>query len=149
MIEFADATEAEALAHLHASAFERPWDAAEITTLLANRARFALLARTPAPSGFIIAAAAGGEAEILTLAVAPDARRNGLGAALVEAAAGAAARRDASALFLEVAEDNHPARALYAKLGFETAGGRPDYYAGAKAGVSAIIMRRALPFQGL
>ncbi len=68
-----------------------------------------------------------GEAEVLTLAVRPAARRRGIGRALVEAAA-TLAEASAAAMFLEVAADNPGAVALYAQTGFEIVGRRPGYY---------------------
>ena len=145
MIETADASVAALLAALHARAFEKSWSEAEIATLLQNPTAFALIARAGAPQGFILAWVAGGEAEILTVAVDPASRRKGVGAALVTAAGVTALVRGAETMHLEVAEDNEPARALYAKLGYEEAGCRPGYYAAASAAKDAIVMRRKLP----
>jgi ribosomal-protein-alanine N-acetyltransferase len=85
-----------------------------------------------------------GEAEVLTLAVRPAQRRRGIARALVDAAA-LLASRTASAMFLEVADDNPAAVALYAQAGFAAVGRRAGYYArpGAPA-ADAIVMRRTL-----
>jgi ribosomal-protein-alanine acetyltransferase len=64
------------------------------------------------------------EAEILNLAVAPEARRQGIATRLVEETAAAAGGR----LWLEVRPSNVAARKLYEKLGFQEAGLRPNYY---------------------
>ena len=82
--------EAPALAEIHAAAFDHAWSAAEIAQLLDGPGGFALLVETDAPLAFILCRAVAGEAEILTLAVDPAARRRGLARALVDAAAGAA-----------------------------------------------------------
>jgi ribosomal-protein-alanine N-acetyltransferase len=97
------------------------------------------------PLGFIVVRAVAGEAEILTLAVHPEARRLGLGRALVQAAATTARTFGAEAFWLEVAVDNAAATALYAATGFEPAGRRPYYYArpGGER-VDALVMRRLL-----
>lgn len=113
------------LAEIHAAAFPAPWDAAAFATLLNQAGVFVL----EAPDGFILLRAVADEAEILTLAVRPAARRAGLGAGLVEQGAVAAAAYGATRLFLEVAQDNAPALALYARAGFAEAGRRPGYYA--------------------
>lgn len=118
-----------ALAALHAACFAKAWDGAALAGLLSAPASFAVFA----PDGFILAQAAGGEAEILTLAVAPAARGRGLGRALVTAAARHAATMGANALFLEVEEGNAPALALYAGLGFLQVGRRTGYYEGRDA----------------
>jgi len=115
----------EALAALHAEAFETPWDAASLTALLDSPGVFAV----EQPDGFILIRVVADEAEILTLAVRPAARRNGLGGRLVEAAVVRAAAHGAARMFLEVAEDNVAARALYARAGFVEAGRRRGYYA--------------------
>ena len=91
--------------------------------------------------GFILIRVVADEAEILTLAVRPQARRHGLGLSLVEQAAQTAAEHGAARLFLEVAEDNAAARSLYARAGFETAGRRPRYYARANGpAVDALLL---------
>ncbi|MCR0983315.1 GNAT family N-acetyltransferase [Roseomonas populi] len=135
----AAATEADipALAALHAEAFppDERWGATAITTMLRLEGGFGFLAEG---AGFILARAVAGEAEILTLAVRPTARRQGLGARLLEAAVAEAARRGASALFLEVSEANGPARALYARAGAAEVGRRRRYYAD---GTDALVLR--------
>jgi len=145
MIEAAGADACALLADLHARAFDRPWSASEIAKLLENTAVFALVSRADAPQGFVMAWAAAGDAEVLTVAVVPEARRKGVGASLVTAAGVAALVRGAASMHLEVAEDNEAARALYRKLGYEEAGRRRAYYAGEGGSVDAIVMRRALP----
>jgi ribosomal-protein-alanine N-acetyltransferase len=115
----------EALAVLHAEAFETPWDTASLAALLASPGVFAVAE----DDGFILIRVVADEAEILTLAVRPSARRGGLGRRLVEAAVVRAAALGAARMFLEVAEDNVAARALYARTGFIEAGRRRGYYA--------------------
>jgi ribosomal-protein-alanine N-acetyltransferase len=145
MIEAVSAAACELLAELHARAFDRPWTASEIAKLLENTAVFALIARADAHQGFVMAWAAAGDAELLTVAVVPEARRKGVGASLVTAAGVTALVRGAASMHLEVAEDNESARALYRKLGYEEAGRRHAYYAGEGGSVDAIVMRRTLP----
>ena len=77
---------------------------------------------------------------------ASSARRAGLGRALVEAAALEAARSGARSLFLEVAQDNAAAAALYRGAGFVEAGRRPGYYRrGDAPPADALILVRNLP----
>ena len=130
--------DARLLAALHGSAFERPWDEPAFEALLVTFNVFGLMLDG---QGFILCRAVADEAEILTLAVAPLVRRNGVARALVEAAAATAAARGAESLFLEVAADNAPALALYAGAGFEPAGLRKGYYAN---GADAMVLRRTL-----
>ena len=138
--------DAEALARAHASAFDASWTAPDIAALMSASGSFAILSETDGEAtGFVLGRALAGEAEILTLAVAPGARRSGLGRALVEALAKEAAALGAKALFLEVAADNAAALALYDRAGFERAGVRRAYYA--RPGgprMDALILRRRL-----
>jgi ribosomal-protein-alanine N-acetyltransferase len=116
---------AEALAVLHADAFDAPWSAPAFASLLDQPGVILEACR----DGFVLIRVAADEAEILTLAVRSPARRAGLGSRLTRRAAECALEAGAARLFLEVAEDNTAARALYARQGFAEAGRRPNYYA--------------------
>lgn len=131
-----------ALAALHATGFERGWSAAALADLLDQPGVMVMTA----PDGFILIRVVADEAEILTLAVHPQARGRGQGARLTRQAAAAAAAAGARRLFLEVAEDNTAARALYRRTGFESVGRRPRYYARAGAApVDALLLSLNLP----
>jgi [ribosomal protein S18]-alanine N-acetyltransferase len=134
-----------ALAELHASAFDEPWLADEILRFAEDRGGFALaIEHEGTLAGFILCRLIAGEAEVLTLAVRPAARRRGVARALLEAAIVLAAPT-AESMFLEVAADNPGAVALYEGAGFETVGRRAGYYGRPGAGsVDALVMRRAL-----
>lgn len=91
----------------------------------------------------LLAPRGAGEGDIQTIAVAPRARRNGLGRVLMNAMIGEARSRGAREIFLEVRADNPGAQALYLSLGFEEIGVRPQYYQ--PDGVDAIVMRLTVP----
>lgn len=114
------------MAALHARSFTtpRPWSEAEITALLASPLVFALTR----PGAFLLGRVVAGEAELLTIAVHPNQRRAGLGGALVAAFLTESRARGGESAFLEVAEGNDAARALYAACGFAPAGRRRGYY---------------------
>ncbi|MEW6391463.1 MAG: GNAT family N-acetyltransferase [Pseudomonadota bacterium] len=135
------------LADLHDKAFDRPWTALEFEDLLKSPGVFAILGEAGEPAeakGFVLCRSIAGEAEILTIAVDPAARRRGWGAALVEVAAGVAAETGAEALFLEVAVDNTAAIALYQATRFAKVGLRKGYYPHPDGAKDAVVMRRAL-----
>ena len=99
-----------------------------------------------APDGFILLRVVADEAEILTLAVRPAARRRGVGARLVQEGGRLVAVRGATRLFLEVAADNDAALSLYRRAGFADAGRRPAYYARPEgARQDALILALNLP----
>ncbi len=118
---------AKLLAGLHAGAFPSParWREPAFAALLGLPNHGGLL--DPA-GGFVLGRVVADEAEILTLAVLPTARRRGLGRALVSGWQHQAQRRGATRLFLEVAVENFEAQALYAACGFATVGRRRGYY---------------------
>jgi ribosomal-protein-alanine N-acetyltransferase len=131
---------ADALAAIHAAAFRaaEAWSAAVLATQLSRPGCFALIDPV---GGMVLARVAADEAEILTLAVAPAARRGGIGRRLVAAAMRRAAAAGAAAMFLEVAPGNAPARALYARAGFVRVGRRAHYYPN---GGDALVLRAEL-----
>ncbi|MFA4899368.1 MAG: ribosomal protein S18-alanine N-acetyltransferase [Brevundimonas sp.] len=129
------------LAALHAQAFAAPWSADTFADLLSQPGMLAV----SEPDGFILIRTVVDEAEILTLAVVPSARRHGLGRRLVEEAAVAAVQAGATRLFLEVADDNIAARGLYEGAGFDPIGRRKAYYASADGSrTDALVMSRDL-----
>jgi len=134
---FDDAAGTHELAALHAACFPDPWDAAAIAKLLGTPGTFAFHNK----DGFVLARTAAGEAEILTLAVAPSARGQGLGRALLQAAINRARESGAETMFLEVGAENPHALALYAGLGFAKVGTRKGYY----GGKDALVLRLPLP----
>ena len=128
------------LAALHAQAFppaER-WDEQAFRQILALPGSLAWLADE---HGFVLARVAADEAEIITLAVLPLARRLGIGAGLMAQAMQHAQDLGAAAMLLEVAEHNHAARTLYAGLGFTQVGLRKSYYAD---GSNALVLKADL-----
>jgi tRNA threonylcarbamoyladenosine biosynthesis protein TsaB len=132
-----DRDDPASLAALHGACFPEAWTAPAIAQLLATPGTFAFAGA----QGFILVRAAADEAEILTIAVAPEARRRGLGRALLDAAAAHAVSLGAQRLFLEVSTANDAALALYRGAGFAQAGLRKGYY----NGQDALILSRTLP----
>ena len=132
------------LARLHEAAFALAWTQDAFEGLLARPAVEAFANS----DGFILMQNLGSnedanEAEILTLAVTPSARRSGLGLALFSHALAALS---CTRVFLEVAADNHAALALYEKLGFTEIGLRKAYYkTHAGAHVDGVMMQGDFP----
>lgn len=129
------------LATLHAASFppDQAWDEAAIAVMLDLPEHFGLVALNGAtPEGFALGRAHAPEAEILTLAVLPRARRKGIGRALLGGLVAETSLRGAAEIFLEVAEGNGAARALYAAAGAQEVGRRPRYYAD---GADALVLR--------
>ena len=79
-------------------------------------------------SGFALGRVSADEAELLTLAVLPEARRQGIARRCLSEFEQEVREGKARRIFLEVAEDNYPARQLYQGAGYLDVGHRPAYY---------------------
>jgi [ribosomal protein S18]-alanine N-acetyltransferase len=93
--------------------------------------RIALVA-APQPGsvhGFAVASLLPPQAELETIAVAPEGQRQGLGKRIFQALAAELKAAGADELLLEVRASNRPALAFYRALGFVKTGLRPGYYA--------------------
>ncbi|MEM8935756.1 MAG: ribosomal protein S18-alanine N-acetyltransferase [Pseudomonadota bacterium] len=134
----------DTLIKLEEEAFgERSWGEEGIRgSFAAPEARIVLAGQLrSAPVGFAIWRDLSGEAEILTIGVAPKARRLRVGRALVDNIVETARRAGAGRLFLEVDPLNSAATALYVSVGFQRDGVRKAYY---RDGADALLMSLAL-----
>jgi ribosomal-protein-alanine N-acetyltransferase len=138
--------DAAAFAALHAASFRHGWSDGEFERMLAERNVVAHRATAGrALHGFILSRLAAGEAEILSVAVAAARQSKGLGRALLDLHLRKLAGLGARAVFLEVDQDNTPARRLYARAGFREVGRRPGYYSqGRERAATALVLRRDL-----
>ena len=131
------------MAAIHAACFTtpRPWSAAEIASILDSTFAFVLTE----PSGFLIGRVVAGEAELITLAVDPGARKRGTGGRLVDGFLAEAKARGGESVFLEVLASNLPAQSLYARKGFEQKGKRRGYYLSPEGErLDALVLARAI-----
>ena len=132
--------DAPTLSSLHGASFPQGWSAAACAELLESPGASAVLA----DGGFAMLRTVAGEAELLTLAVAPERRGQGLGRALLRGALEQARAEGAETMHLEVAAGNTRAIRLYEGEGFERVGLRRGYYARPQGTEDAVLMRRAL-----
>ena len=96
--------------------------------LVARPTRSAIIKSTTPIAGYIVARETAGELHINNVAVRPEFRRRGIGAALLESVIQEARRRKANTAFLEVRSGNYTAQALYQKCGFRAIAQRANYY---------------------
>ena len=122
---------AEAAAALHAACFATGWSASGFRNFLSQPEVYGFAAADGegALHAVALARSVAGEAELLTLATAPQARRRGLARELMHAVIEQSWQSGAQRLVLEVSARNQPARALYRRCGFLEIGIRHDYYA--------------------
>lgn len=122
------------LENLHKLCFpHKPWTADDFADL--KKSGCEIIA---SQNGFIVYRATLDEAEIITVGVHPDARRTGIGIALLGVMEADLKKQGIEHIFLEVAEDNIPARKMYEQCGFVIVGRRPKYY----DDIDAIMMRK-------
>ena len=137
--------DAEAIAALHASCFERSWNAKDFRRYAGSTSYCCFVALHQKDyAGFILANHAAGEAEVLTFGVSPDHRRQSVGSRLLKHLLAELAGLGVESVFLEVGATNDAARQLYENFGFERAGHRPGYYRKSEGAEDALILRRKL-----
>ena len=140
--------DAAALSKLHTRSFPVGWSESEIERLLSDPSVIAHVARGDggrgSALGFLMSRCAGDEAEILSVAVDPEARGRGLAGELLRHHLSRVAARGIARIFLEVGEDNRAALRLYDKAGFREVGKRAGYYPRAEGAISALVLRRDL-----
>lgn len=131
-----------AAATLHGASFDVGWSEDSLRSHFDNDLCLGVFA--PDLAGFIVTRLAVDQAEIITIAVAPERRGHGIGQTLMEQALTHLHGNGVELLFLEVAEDNLSAIALYKKCGFNPIGKRPAYYRRAGGRVAALTFRKDL-----
>lgn len=133
----------EELSRLHGECFDfpRPWSAAEFTEMLRSENIFLRSISAAFSLGRVLL----DEAELLTLAVQHNLRRQGVGRRLLLAFEIEAYERGARRAFLEVAANNAGAIALYSSCGYGNCGARPSYYrVDEVTRVDALLMEKTL-----
>ena len=136
----------EAVVALECTAHAAPWTAGNFRDALAAGYAVAVGVADGALVAYGVLLFAPGEVQLLNLTVAPEARRLGIGRALLQRFLGEARARGAAQCFLEVRVSNQAAIALYAQQGFVPVARRVGYYPvqGPGPREDALVMRRAL-----
>ncbi|HKP49074.1 MAG TPA: ribosomal protein S18-alanine N-acetyltransferase [Gemmatimonadales bacterium] len=129
-VRAADLADVPALAAIEPRCFSDPWSAAGFQEMLSAPSILGLIAegKSRAIAGYIVARVIDVEGEILNLAVAPERRRQGIGALLLESVLDDLRTRGVEAVFLEVRVSNQAAINLYLANGFHPIGQRHGYY---------------------
>lgn len=124
------------LENLHKACFpHKPWTAQDFADL--KKSGCEIIA---SQNGFAVWRVVAGEAEIITIGVHPDARKNGIASAMLTLIEDDVKKHEGTKIFLEVADNNTAARALYENSGYKQIGKRPKYY----DGIDAILMEKTL-----
>ena len=112
------------LENLHKECFpNKPWSSKDFEDL--KKSGCDIIA---SQNGFIIWRVVADEAEIITIGVRPEFRKSGIASAMLILVENDVKKRGGKKIFLEVAENNIPARKLYESSGYKQIGIRPHYY---------------------
>lgn len=145
----ADIGDARAVAEIHAASFDLPWGLMEFERLIMEDNILAHVAvgggRSDPAEAFVLSRLAADEAEILSIAVNPKRRGQGLSGKLLDVHRDMLVLNRIRTLFLEVEDGNKPALALYARQGFTEVSRRDAYYRKSDgSAATALVMRRTL-----
>jgi ribosomal-protein-alanine N-acetyltransferase len=145
-VEPASPRDAARLAQLHGASFHRGCGEGEFEAMLAERNTLVHRLRLGRKViGFAVSRQAADEAEILSIAIDASQRGRGLSRQLLLTHLGHLAGRGVRTVFLEVEENNQPARRLYERAGFGVVGRRERYYRQPDGEqLNALLMRRDL-----
>lgn len=133
LIQPVQKSDLQTLAEIHAASFSHAWSDGELEKMLDNDNYLCMVAHPPRttkskPSGFILVRSVLDEAEVITIATKPSARRKGVARNLMQAVIRHLEFDRKDKLFLEVDEGNQPAVKLYESLGFKKISEREGYY---------------------
>ncbi|MCA3563609.1 MAG: ribosomal protein S18-alanine N-acetyltransferase [Methylocystis sp.] len=146
VIRPAQMSDARDVASIHAASFDQPWGLMEFERMMAEANTLAHVAGGERDSdAFVLSRLSADEAEILSIAVHPRRRGEGLSGRLLSAHTEALALNRVRTIFLEVESANQPALALYKRQGFAEVARRNAYYRKADgSAATALVMRRVL-----
>ncbi len=144
-LEIAQEMDAKPLHQIHKECFPIYWKENEISDMLMASGTKAWLARAGAPVGMLITRAQFEQAEILTIAVLPKSQKSGVAKRMMAEAEKDLVATGVKKIFLEVAENNASAHALYLKIGYSEISRRKGYYKQMDGSViDALVMAKEL-----
>jgi ribosomal-protein-alanine N-acetyltransferase len=119
---------AQLLTRIHNECFPHYWNPDAFTDFFAVGGTCALLAEAGEPAGMVVYRVMHEQADIITIAVAPPFRRQGVARLLMGKVLADAAAAGGKAMFLDVEEGNEAALRLYKGYGFSQINRRKQYY---------------------
>lgn len=134
------------IAELEKACFSLPWDLRAFESELDNPLSDWLVALSgERVVGYIGSQTAGGESDVMNVAVSFEYRRQGVARALLAAMETVLRKRKTEAISLEVRKSNLEAIRLYESFGFRQVGLRPKYYF--KPTEDALIYRKEMCYE--
>ncbi|AGF74048.1 ribosomal-protein-alanine N-acetyltransferase [Bartonella australis AUST/NH1] len=134
------------LHEIHQNCFTPAWEERTFDTFLQDRSIFGYKAspigKPTQILGFCLCRLILDEAEVITIAVQPYSRQQGIGYLLIDSILRRLHFERAAKLFLEVEETNLPALALYQRFKFKKIAKRLAYYQSQNGRINAIVMQK-------
>ena len=130
------------VAEIARESFPDPWSEDSFKNELSENGLFSVAFDGGKLEGYVVLRSLDVECELLDIAVAPEARRTGIGEAMLATAVAYAEEHGAEKVWLEVREGNADALRLYKRYGFREVGRRKAYYASPVE--DAVLMERKL-----
>ncbi len=129
VIRRAEVRDLDGLCDVENACFSPPWSRASMESTLTGDGRCVLLAEEAGRTvGYASYWRVLEEADVLSVAVLPEFRRQGIGMALMGALLTQAKSESVEIVHLEVRRSNVTAQSLYERCGFAADGLRPRYY---------------------
>ncbi len=140
-------TDLEAIVALEQKSFVPPWSRESLAAEIDNPLNLTSIINFRSAGeteiiGYSLTRIIYPEAELLRIAISPEMRGQGAATLLLNEVLRKLQTLSVAKTYLEVSEKNHPARALYMKIGFVKINYRPNYYD--KDGTGALIMAASL-----
>lgn len=120
--------DASSMAYIHSQSFKNYWKSKTFLKLIKNPSIAMWVAKINIPIGLIVSLSTVGESEIITLAVLPQYRKNGIARNLLKSSMVCMSQNGIRKCHLEVATNNCNAVQLYTSEGFKIVGVRKNYY---------------------
>jgi ribosomal-protein-alanine N-acetyltransferase len=130
------------VAQIEKISFSDPWSVESLELMLGEQAMGLVALEDGRVLGYVGMMCVLDEGQIINVATHPDARRRGVGRALMIAIEQSAKQRGIVFLSLEVRESNAAARSLYSSLGWVECGIRKNFYS--KPTENACIMTKSI-----
>lgn len=137
--------DSEVLAALHAECFTPGWQAVDFDGYLSRETDDVIgLYIKDRIAGLSVLRTVVDQSDILTVCIGKKYRQKGAGRVLLDASETAILARGADIVFLDVAEDNPAAIALYRNAGYVQHGRRSGYYRRPDARIGALLFQKKL-----
>ena len=137
--------DSEALSALHGKCFAKGWDAVDFDAYLRSETEDVIGGfRRGALAGLAVARTVIDQSDVLTIGIDPARRGKGYATSLLAATERVIKARGADIVFLDVAEDNVPAIALYRRAGYVQHGRRSGYYRRPTSRMAALLFQKRL-----